>query len=94
MNDLGGCRDEQVVRWQRTVVDHIREFVARVVRLGFDALHGGLLLAIVTMVLVEERNVIQCVDIYEEFSATWRSWCVTACCLKAAAPGTMPKVEA
>ena len=39
MNDLGlsnlDCRrDEKFVRWQRTVVDRIREFVARVVRLG------------------------------------------------------------
>jgi hypothetical protein len=66
----------------------------------FDGLllHGSLLLAIVTMVLVEddteERNVIQCVKIYEEFSAALRFWCVVACCLKAAASGTMPKVEA
>ena len=70
MNDLGlsdlDCRrDEKFVRWQRTVVDRIREFVARVVRLGL------LLLAIVwTMDLVEERNVIQCVKIYEELSAS------------------------
>jgi hypothetical protein len=59
-----GMSDEKFVRWQRTVVDLIREFVARVVRLGL------LLLAIVTMDLVEERNVIQCVKIYEEFSAS------------------------
>jgi hypothetical protein len=51
MKNLGG--DEQVVRWQRSPIDHIREFLARVVRLGLDALHGSLLLAIVTMVLVE-----------------------------------------
>jgi hypothetical protein len=65
LSDLDCCRDEKFVRWQRTVVDRIREFVARVVRLGL------LLLAIVwTMDLVEERNVIQCVKIYEEFSAS------------------------
>ena len=64
LSDLDCWRDEKFVRWQRTEVDHIREFVARV-RLGL------LLLAIVwTMDLVEERNVIQCVKIYEELSVS------------------------
>jgi hypothetical protein len=59
LSDLDCCRDEKFVRWQRTVVDLIREFV-----------YPGPLLLAVTMDLVEERNVIQCVKIYEEFSVS------------------------
>ena len=55
LSHLGCCRDEKFVRWQRTVVDLIREFVARVVRLGL--VYPGPLLLAVTMDLVEERNV-------------------------------------
>jgi hypothetical protein len=87
MKNLGG--DEQVVRWQRSPIDQIREFLARVVRLGLPvALHGSLLLPIVTMVLVEERNVIQCVKIYEELCYV-KVLCVVACtsCELPAPPG-------
>jgi hypothetical protein len=51
-----------------------------------------LLLEIETMVLVEERNVVTCLKIYEEVSFTLRLWFVVACCWEAAAPGTRPKV--